>query len=219
MNPDLLDPMNPQQVPPLNVITKPMGTTLLKEYKCFHCTVPNASTHRADGKKLAFVHNFLRTNIAQDIAHLEHEIAEGNQYFRPATEQEIEQYDMRTDPRGTLTKSIHAELVPQIRAEVEQELRATLEAQIRAELSGAKEKTQLPDEKTPAQVAMQNRAEATANSNADAAKLAGSDIRSRVKPADVVQTQGATLTHQNNKPPFTPVSTTDIAAGAPTSGK
>lgn len=222
MNPDLINSEHPLQVPPLNVITKPLGTTLLPTFKCYHCTVPNASTHRTDGKKLAFVHNFLRTNIAQDIAHLDHEIAEGNQYFREATEQEIEQYDMRTDPRGTIAKSVRAEIEPQLRAEIEQELRAKLEAQIRAEQNKEQGKPELPPDtaaKDRIAAAMANRQTAVDTANADAAKLSASDIASRIKRPEVAHVPGATLIHQPNKPPFTPVSSADIAGNTPTSGK
>lgn len=215
-NPDLVNSEHPMQVPKLTAITKPMGTTIGAEEKCYICTVPAASTHRADGKKLPFVFGFMRTKILQDIAHMEHEINEGNPYFRHATPEEIESYDMRTDPKGTLTRNIKAD--PAVRAEIEGGLRVKLEAEIRAEIaansggksSGAVAAVGSAEEK------LKTLTTAVVN---DEQKLQGSDIASRIKRPDVVQTAGATLIHASNKPPITPVSTVDVAPAAQQSGK
>lgn len=213
----ILDEARPQ-VPALAAITRPLGMTKLAEARCYICTVQSASTHRRDGKKLPFVHGFMRTDIKQDIEHMEHEIEEGNQYFRHATALEIEEYDMRTDPRGTLRKNITLELEDKIRAEVtadmEATMRAELELKIRTEMqqaSGAKPAGIKPDASPKSEAQEQKLPEVT-----DAEKLAGSDRLSQLK-ASRQDVAGATLTH--GKPAFTPVSTTDIGAGAALSGK
>lgn len=214
MNPDLIDSQHPQQVPALAALTRPLGSTMQEEYKCYVCTVPNASTHRADGKKLPFVYGFMRTNIMQDIKHMEYEISELNPYFRHATAQEIEAYDMRTDPRGTLTRNITAELTPQLRAEIELQVRAELEEKIRAEVAAS------------AQAGSVLRSDTKPPQADDAAKIGGTDavarakeISERVKAANEVKAPGATIIHQN-KPLITPVSSANLAASsAAQSGK
>lgn len=214
MNPDLIDSQHPQQVPALAALTRPLGSTLQEEFKSYICTVPNASTHRADGKKLPFVYGFMRTNIKQDIAHMEHEIDELNPYFRHATAQEIEAYDMRTDPRGTLTRNITAELTPQLRAEIELSVRAELEEKIRKEMAES------------AAADRELKTTDTTAANHDANKISGTDavarakeISDRIKASQESKAPGVTVVHQN-KPLITPVSSADLAAGsAAQSGK
>lgn len=193
MNPDLPNPAAGDatglKVSAPVALTRPMGTTFVDEHKCYICTVPNASTHREDGKKLAFVFGFLRTNIKQDIDYMQRQIEEGSQYFRLATPAEIESYDMRTDPRGTLVKSIKAELEPQMRQELEASIRQELEDKIRKEMLVG---------------------------GSDVVKLGGVDS-AKSRAAEVLKTATATIAVQSSG--IKPVSTADVAAGAAQSGK
>lgn len=107
--------------------------------KYYICTVPNASMHNFDGKKIPFVGGFLATDLKGDIAYLDDEIESGNLYIRHATEEEALSYNLRTDPRGT----IRAELTDEVRNELEASLRVELEAKIRAEMIGAGDSTKL----------------------------------------------------------------------------
>lgn len=230
MNPDLLDPMNPQaSVAPLTTMTRPLGTTLLDEYHCYICTVPAASTHRRDGKKLPFVNGFMRTNIKQDIEHMDLEIAEGNQYFRIATKEEEQAYDMRVDPKGTMKRMVREEITQEVRASVEAELRATLEAQIRAELAGEKGGIVIPDSAkvpldqtgthTPSKPE-QLTSEQINTAQSALANVDTPDPRLLALRRTVTTGEGATLIHHEaGAHGFKPVSTSDIAAAAVASGK
>jgi hypothetical protein len=62
MNPDLLNPSDSKldmRVVATAAITKPLPTTKVTA-KSYYCTVPSASMHRNDGKKLPFVFGFCR---------------------------------------------------------------------------------------------------------------------------------------------------------------
>lgn len=156
MNPDLLNPGDDgsrPSVPQTPHITKPFPVAIASDYKHYICSVPAASFHRTDGKKLAFVGGYLATNLTHDQQYLDDEIASGmNDYIRYARPEEIRAFEMKMDPRGTLTKEIRAEMEPEIRARVEADLRTELEAKIRAELAaggssfeeGKKETTPAP---------------------------------------------------------------------------
>lgn len=129
MNPDLgpvgIDTSRPS-VPALAAITPPLPSTQAQEARSYVCTIPNASMHRTDGKRLGFVFGFLTTQFAEDIKYLEAEIAAGNIYVRQATADEINNANMRLDPRGTMEKQVRAQLEPQLRAELEARIRAEM---------------------------------------------------------------------------------------------
>ena len=137
---------NPVQNQPLMAdkdlpkLTAPMKPVKAKEVKYYFCSALHHSMIRTDGKKLTFIWGVYRTDDKNDQKYLDEEIDGGNFYVRYATEQEIETYNMRTDPRGTLTKT----LKPQIEQQVRQE---TL-AHLRQQLVHAREKglNQLTDE-------------------------------------------------------------------------
>ena len=132
----LLNPNLPQGTMPasmLNAITAPYPVELQKDYKYFFLARANASMHRKDGQRLAFMFKVLKTNNRYDIEYLQEEIARGHKELRVATPEEIEAYEMRMDPRGTIVKQLKND--PAFRDEYEKELRAELEAEIRAKLS------------------------------------------------------------------------------------
>lgn len=163
MNPDLIQAGDSQQMPGVQGFPQFRGATA--ELPTVHTKVdhyyimvmPAASMHRADGKRLAFVHGILKTDIKADIDYVEEQIAQGSNYVRVATPEEVHQFNMKVDPKGT------------IKQEVEQELRGTLEAQIRAEmLEEFKQKGLLVD-----------------SSNAGAALIAGADGKAGAETAKV----------------------------------
>lgn len=110
-------------------ITKPFPATRAAGKKYYVCSMPHASMHREDGKKIAFVHGFCETDILHDQRYLDNEIDAGNPYVREATEEEVTEAKMRRDPRGTIKE--------QVRSEIEAELRLQLEAEIRAEVAAS----------------------------------------------------------------------------------
>lgn len=133
-----------------------------KEEKYYVSQVPNASLHTPDGTRITFVHGFFRTSIKHIKSYLERELELGfiNSYVREATPEEIYAANMRLDPRGTVTKEVRAQLEPVMRKE--------LEAEILAELLGVnREEINEVDREILRQ-------------NADAAKMAGVDVSSRL---------------------------------------
>lgn len=130
MNTDLMTPGDTQpKVSPVAVMTAPLPIVKAKKTAHYHLSVPTASMHRADGKKLGFVNGILATDDAHDQNYLENEILSGNSYLRHADATEIEDHNMRINPRGTMRDSIKAELEPELRTTLEVEILAKLQAE------------------------------------------------------------------------------------------
>jgi hypothetical protein len=85
---------------------------------------------RTDGKKLAFVFGILSTNDVYDIQYLDAEIKFGNPYVRKASKEEVDFYQMKIDPRGTMEKQLTPEIESRVRVELEVELRKQLEKKL-----------------------------------------------------------------------------------------
>lgn len=113
MNPDLMNPASggtAVAVPALVAITLPMENTKQDDFVYFHCTMAVAAMHRPDGKKLPFLQHVLKTNIREDIAYLDREIAAGNNYIRRATLQEVQAAQILEDPMGAVRDAVKKEL-------------------------------------------------------------------------------------------------------------
>lgn len=122
-NPDLINTTTqavPLTVPPLGAgATRdpgspppqaPLPNIAGSEDRYFFCTVPTASMHRTDGKRLPFIQGFLKTNIEEDILFLEKEIKGGNIYVRRATADEIQHAKLVEDPMGAVRTAVKEEL-------------------------------------------------------------------------------------------------------------
>jgi hypothetical protein len=88
----------------------PLPNIPVAEDRYFFCTVPTASMHRTDGKRLPFIHGFLKTNIEADISFLDNEIRGGNIYVRRATADEINHAKLVEDPMGAVRQAVKEEL-------------------------------------------------------------------------------------------------------------
>ena len=115
---------------PLTVLTPPGTNTPGKDKVIFHCAVPAASMYRKDGKKLAFVFNFHETDIVEDIAFLDAEIANGVPFLSRATYEQMQNYRQRTNPRKLMEDEVRQSLEPVLRAKLEAEIRAELLAEL-----------------------------------------------------------------------------------------
>jgi len=196
-NPDLINSQNPLTVSPIQSITAPLPATRAQETKYYVCTIPYASLHRTDGKKLPFVHGFLETDIIYDQKYLDEEIANGNSYIRKATEEEVFQAHMRKDPKSTIKA--------QVREEVKEELEETIRAQYEKQISDLMAQLQ----------ATIGTAEA---SNIDGAKLSATDILAMKKQK--IEGDGVSVTMMAQQSPLKGiVSSADIAGAAATSNQ
>ena len=101
----------------------PIPTVLLDTFSYFYCDVPNASIHRPDGKRIAFLFGVCKTNNKGDIEFLTREINDLHPNITMASAAQVKDYEYRMDPRGT------------VRAEVTQELEQDLRTKILAELA------------------------------------------------------------------------------------
>lgn len=182
-----------------------MGTSFVKETVYYFNSVPGASMHRPDGKKLPFMFNICATNIQQDINYLEAEIEEGHGYVRHATEAEVHLYKMRTDPTGTLT----AELRPKIEAE----LREKLEAEIRERLMGEFGNFSDADKLAGVDKAGLDKNEVIQAGTGKVVISSKQDPAPKNVPLTPAQ-QLAALAAATQRPLITPVSTVDIAGAA-----
>lgn len=195
-------------------IVKPhpsMGTTMLDEAVHFVCSEVTAVMHRPDGKKLAFLFGHFATKIKQDVDYLMGELSEGHPFLALATPEQVRNYNMRTDPRGTLSK----ELRPQIEAELSASLEAKIRAQVIAELTGQDPSKVEAGEKDEARLA------GTQGNGADqleVIKTGNATIRlgGAVPDNDIAAKLAAAKAAQ--RPPITPVSSADIAGAAAGSG-
>lgn len=104
--------------------TRPMGTERSGGVRYYYLSVPTASMFRPDGMRLAFVHKIHCTDLMASQNYLDAEIEWGHPHLREATSEEIREYSMFIDPRGTMKK----ELEPEIRESLEAKIRAELEA-------------------------------------------------------------------------------------------
>lgn len=124
-NPDLLlpgqDPSKPA-VPAMATITQALPSTPTDTIKWYICTVNNASFHRTDGKKLAFLFNILPTDDKYDQEYLDKEIDYRNPYVRYATTEEIQIYKMRTNPREVIEAEVRADIEAEVRKEYEDKI-------------------------------------------------------------------------------------------------
>lgn len=197
---DGMDPITGQpRVPALPVITAPLPATKVKHKKAYTCSIPIASIHRKDGKRITFISGFHETDLLHDQEFLDAEIEAGHPHLAHATVQEVDAAHMRMDPRATIEAKVRAEMEPKLRAE--------LEAKIKKELAG--EGDNLVDDRQE-------------TLNLDATKLAGSDavavglarLKAGKDGGNVVKTDNATIIMQPGGARLTPVSTADLGGGA-----
>jgi predicted DNA-binding protein YlxM (UPF0122 family) len=104
--------------------TAPLPARPAQVTKYYASPLENASFHRQDGKRLGFVYGILQTNLFYDQQYLDNEIADGNQYVREATTEEIRAFNYRINPKATMKQEILSD----------PEVRKTLEDQIIQEL-------------------------------------------------------------------------------------
>lgn len=88
-----------------------LPNTPVDDNRYFYCTVPTASMHRKDGKRLPFLNGLLKTNIKEDIEFLDAEIAAGNIYIRKATTEEVDHAKLIEDPMGSVRAAVKAEVM------------------------------------------------------------------------------------------------------------
>lgn len=93
--------------------------------KYYYNTVSNVSMHRADGQRISFIFGIFKTNLKHDLEYLDGEIEAGHPNLRLATEQEVDAYKMRVDPRGTIKEQLLSD--PQVMASLEDKIRAEME--------------------------------------------------------------------------------------------
>lgn len=192
-NPMLIDPLRGSNVvQPIQGFTAAYPQRDQEDFRYYYCEMKNHHMHRPDGKRLAFhtkvlktgdvILQMLATKDIYDIAYLDQEISAGNPYIRPATEQEIELYNMRIDPRTTMKRA----LGPEMEAEITRKLMTRLsnmgvqlsDAQL-AELSGS----------TLAPVPGPDPLEG----NQDAGKISGTDARLQALKAGIKTGSGTML--------------------------
>jgi hypothetical protein len=85
------------------------------ETKYYFYPLDSISMHRIDGKQLIFKYGICAAYLKADQDYLDREIAAGNPYLVRATEDQIQHYKMRMDPKGTLETKVRDELEPKIR--------------------------------------------------------------------------------------------------------
>jgi hypothetical protein len=83
----------------------------------------NGSMHRRDGTRLAFINGVLATSLKADQDYLDGELANNHPVLRVARPDEIQVYEMKRDPKGTIAREIRPQLEAQIRAELEAKIR------------------------------------------------------------------------------------------------
>lgn len=197
-DPMLLDPMQRDRVHPIETHTAPFPRQLQTETRYYFMTRKDHHMIRPDGKKLAFhfrvhatndtISQIYATNDIWDIRYLDQEVADGNPFLKEATEEQIDNYNMRIDPRGTIRR----ELQPQIEAETTRELMARLQ-RAGVTLTPEQQKVFSGEEAVEQQMQTaeeQQRAE-------DAAKVSGADTALSRLRAGITSGTGTILTNLN----------------------
>lgn len=128
-NPMLLNPNNPNglSVPVLAARTNALPVEIQDETRYYYCSLDNHHMHRTDGKRLAFVFRMLATQDVYDIKYLDSEISSGNPFVRKATDVEINAYNMRVDPKGTMAREMTPALEEKIRTQLEIDIKKAME--------------------------------------------------------------------------------------------
>jgi hypothetical protein len=151
----------------------------------------NGSMHRKDGTRLAFVNGVLATSLKADQDYLDGELANRHPVLRTARPDEVQVYEMKRDPKGTIAREIRPQLEAQIRAE--------LEAKIRKELGV---------ESLQAEVGSVDAA------NLDADKIAGSGGDAAVDMLQRLRSGSASVVMTSQRPPLQGIVSTADLGGA-----
>lgn len=123
VNTDLLTPADAlglPRVPSLTAMTAAFPVIAAKAPKYYVCTMKAASMHRPDGKRITFVQGFFKAEQVYDQRYLDHEIINGgaSTYIREATPEEVYQYKLRTNLRGTIEEDIKPEIESRVKADL-----------------------------------------------------------------------------------------------------
>lgn len=89
---------------------------------------------RPDGKRLVFLFGIMATRDKYDIRYMEQELDAKTANISRASRDEINQYNMRIDPKGTMKRQLTPAIEAEVRANLETELRELM--QKRAEEAG-----------------------------------------------------------------------------------
>lgn len=112
----------------LPALTHPLPIVKAAGMVYYLCTIPAASMHRTDGKRLPFQFGVYATDDEEDQKYLNNEIVKGVMYLRLAKDEEVREYKMRIDPKGTLRTEVTAELEESVRGRVEAKIFEVLRA-------------------------------------------------------------------------------------------
>lgn len=181
----------------------PMGITKLPEPVFFTCTMPNASIHRPDGKRLAFMNGVFKTDIAQDVMYLDSEIAEGHPYIQRANAVEVKAYEMKTDPRASIEKDLRPRIELEMREKLEAEIRAQVMLSIELENGDPRKVAGIDGPRTTPAV----------NVDGNGTTVILTDKKPALSEAAALAVKLA-QEKAKQRPPITPVSTADIAGAA-----
>lgn len=104
--------------------TAPLPALFAKEVKYYASSVPTASFHRTDGKRLGFVHGILETKLHYDQLYLDNEIADGNPYLVKATDEQIRAHKYRLNPKETMKAELLSD--PEVKQQLTDQIMAEL---------------------------------------------------------------------------------------------
>lgn len=129
LDPNATDPNAPRVHAPA-AITKPLPAVIVDETKYYFLQVLSANMHNVDGKLIPFVNRVHASKLKHDQEYLDKEIEYGNIFLSRATEEQIHQYKMTLDPRGTMRAQLMQEMLndPSVKEELERKIRQEMEA-------------------------------------------------------------------------------------------
>lgn len=100
------DPRAQVSKPTPSMITPKFKDKKFSDPVAFYSSTANMRMHRWDGGEINFTHHYFQTVLSGDIDYLEYEIENGNQFIRPATEDEVRNAQFRIDPKGAMKKEL-----------------------------------------------------------------------------------------------------------------
>lgn len=173
--------------------TAPLPFIPTKEVRYYFCPRLHAQMCRNDGFIITFLSGIHETNNAHSIYWLDNEIANGHPELFPATEEQIDSYLFKKDPRNHVKSKT--------RVEVEEELTARLAKLLSARMAAAG----IQDELTQAELKGMLEADIAAElpvevqPDPDAAKLAGTPVLSELQAKlAAIRGNGVTLAGMAN---------------------
>lgn len=131
-------------VSPIAAHTPPEPIVIVNE-KYYMSTMGNINMISYDGTKIVFLHHTFHTTVMSLQNYLDAEIAGGNYFIRHATDEDISNIRMKTEPKTVMLEQVRGEMEDKLRTELETEIMSKYNIVSGAPLGGISNTTTLSE--------------------------------------------------------------------------